>query len=127
MPSIKATLMDDSKIEYFRSKFFDISDDGKFDMKNLLPYVYIALNMKIDMKNQSLETEALFRECTWEDFSQFKNKGVEDDLSIGHKHNFTTNRFCPAFETVDKDLIVRNFYSDIKDRESFSIEIRKCT
>ena len=51
MPSIKATLMDDSKIEYFRSKFFDISDDGKFDMKNLLPYVYIALNMKIDMKN----------------------------------------------------------------------------
>ena len=49
MPSIKATLMDDSKIDSFRSKFFDISQDGKFDMKNLLPYFYIALNMKVDI------------------------------------------------------------------------------
>ena len=81
MPSIKATLMDDSKLDSFRSKFFDISADGKFDIKDLLPYVYIALNMKIDSKKHSYETEALFRECTWDDFNQFKNKGVPDDLS----------------------------------------------
>jgi hypothetical protein len=92
------------------------------------PYVYIALNMKHNInKTKSLEVEALYRGCTWDDFNKLTRFGITDDLNIGPKHSFSSDRLCPSMETVNQGAVVKNFYSDIIDRKSFSIEIRKCT
>ena len=46
LPTLKVTLMNAENIDQFRKRFFDITSDGKFDIENLKPYIYIALNMQ---------------------------------------------------------------------------------
>ena len=73
LPTLKITLMDNENVEAFSKRFFKITSDGIFDMEDLRPYIYIALNMKKDMVDKKEIVEALFRNCNWEDFNQFNH------------------------------------------------------
>jgi hypothetical protein len=124
MPSLQTkitvNLNDFKALEVSEVYDFDSQNNYKFNLEKLSKY--IKFYIKILRKGSDVETSTILRSnlvaCTEEMFN-----ALPDELKI---KSVVESRLCPDMESIKDDFVIKNGYSNKKERISFSIQAVLC-
>ena len=124
MPSLQTkiipSLADFKALEVSEVYDFDSDNNYKFNLEKLSKY--IKFYIKILKKGSDVETSTILRSdlvtCTEEMFST-----LPEELKV---KSVVESRLCPDMESIKDHLVIKNGYSNKKERISFSIQAVLC-
>lgn len=95
-----------------------ISDYMNVDVSKLRSYFDLRVSVRNRTTGESVYSIIPFRQCTKED----------TDYDFNAKNMDETKLLCPDFNSKTKELFtVKNFYTNLKHRISFSVDVAKCS
>ena len=106
-----------------------INENGELSLDKIQKYFSLEINLQFRNKTGTTHLITPFRLCVEKDFQNVNlhQEWIDDVFSRTSITSYNRMRpLCPDMEKLRGILRLKNLYSTIRERISFSIQIRKC-